>query len=316
MKRAAIRSIETFCAVVEAGSFTRAAKWLGITPAAVSRAIATHEADLGVRLFRRTTRSMQLSEEGRGYFEPCRQALSLIEAAERGLSQKQTIPRGRIRMSVPTTYGHFRVLPVVARFTRAHPEVSFEVNVANRNIDFVAEGYDLAVRVGDLSDSTLVARKLEDAALGVYASPSYLEARGTPRSPSNLDAHALLGFVRPSTGRVMAWLFQDKDGAPFEIAPTIALRCSDDFLGCVTLAREGAGLVQAYRFIVERDVAQGALIEVLKPYAGRSRPFTLLEPSGRIPTLAVKLFAEALLAASRKPLKPRSTKPSRAKKPR
>lgn len=316
MDRTSTRFLDTFCAVVEAGNFTAAAAILGLTPAAVSRTIAAHEEHLGVRLFRRTTRSMQLSDEGRAYYEPCRQALSLIEEAERGLAQKQTIPRGRIRISIPTTYGHYRVLPVIARFAAMYPDVSFDVNVANRNIDFVAEGYDLAVRVGELADSSLVSRKLEDAALGVYASPRYLKARGTPRQPKDLDSHVLLGFVRPSTGRVLAWLFEDKDGTPFEIAPSVSLRCSDDFLACVTLAREGAGLVQTYRFIVERDVAKGRLVEVLKPFSGRSRPFTLLEPSGRIPTLAVRLFTDALLHAARSSAAKSGKKAARKTRPR
>lgn len=299
MRRASTRAVETFCCVVEAGSFTAAATVLGVTPAAVSRAIGAHEAELGVRLFQRTTRSMRLSDEGRGYFEQCRRALSLIENAERALTQKQTEPRGRIRMSVPTTYGHYRVLPVVARFGAQYPHVTLDVNVANRNIDFVAEGYDLAVRLGELDDSTLIARKLEDAALGIYASPKYLARRKAPRRPEDLEKHALLGFVRPSTGRVMPWLFKAKGGSPFEMTPRATTRCSDDFLACVTLAREGAGLLQAYRFIVEEDVARGNLIEVLEPYAGRSRPFTLLEPSGRVPSLAVRLFTDALIESSR-----------------
>lgn len=310
---APLRPVEIFCAVVEAGSFTAAATELGVTPAAVSRAIAVHEARIGVQFFRRTTRRMHLTEEGQAYYEPCRQALALIASAERSLSHKQTAPRGRVRLSVPTTYAHHRALAVVARFVEDHPEVSVEVNVSNRNIDFVAEGYDLAVRVGELADSTLVARKLEDAALGVYGSPRYLARHEPPKQPGELAAHKLIGFVRPSTGRLLTWLFQSADG-PFEMPIRAAVRCSDDFLGCITLAREGAGLVQAYRFIVERMVARGELVEVLEPWSGRSRPFTLLQPSGREPTLAVRLFADAIVYAWGKAGSMTKQRTSRAKR--
>jgi len=294
----ALRSIEVFCAAAEAGSFTAAAHQLGLTPAAVSRSIAQHELLLGVRLFRRTTRRVSLTDEGQAYFEPCRQALSLIEEAERKLSQRQTKPRGRVRISVPTTYGHHRALPVVARFGEQYPEVDVEVNVSNRNVDLIADGYDLVVRAGELGDSTLVARKLEDASLGVFASPGYLAAQGTPKTPDDLSRHRVIGFVRPSTGRVLDLLFKQKGGAPFQVAVKPTLRCSDDFLGCVTLARAGAGLTQAFHFLVKDAIARGELVEVLKPYAGRSRPFTLLQPSGRAPSLAARLLGDALIVSA------------------
>ena len=299
MPVATTRVVELFVTAVEAGNFTRAANRLGITPAAVSRAISRHEAALGVRLFRRTTRSVRITEEGQTYYERCRQALALIDDAERELTRRQATPRGLVRLSVPTTYGHTRVLPVLARFREAHPEVAIEVDVSNRNIDFVAEGYDLAIRAGVLEDSELVAHKLEDASLGVFASPAYLARRGTPRRAEDLDRHTLIGFVLPSTGRVLPWVFRRRDGSQFAISPGGGLRSSDDFLACITLARNGAGLAQTFHFLVEADVERGALVELLQPLAGRSRPFTLLQPPRRSPTLAVRLLVDALLADAR-----------------
>jgi DNA-binding transcriptional LysR family regulator len=299
MPLASARFVEVFCTIVEAGSFTHAAKELGLTPAAVSRAVAKHEERMGVELFRRTTRSMKLTDDGAAYFEKCRQALSLLEAAERELGREGSAPRGLIRISVPTTWAHFRLMPIVARFREAHPAVSFELHVANRNIDFVAEGYDMAIRAGELEDSTLVVRKLEDAPLGLYASPAYLARRGTPKAPADLERHTMIGFIRPSTGRALSFLFQERDGTRFEIPPGRTLLCSDDFLGCVTLARAGAGVAQIYHYIVEADVARGDLVEVLRPFAGASRPFSLLMPARRATTLAVRMFAEELVAAMR-----------------
>lgn len=299
MSVASTRVVELFVASVEAGNFTRAAKRLAITPAAVSRAIGRHEKALGVQLFRRTTRSMQLTDEGQMYFEKCRDALALIERAERELGRRQGEPRGLVRISVPTTYGHSRVLPVVARFRLEHPEIEVEVDVSNRNVDFVTEGYDLAIRAGTLEDSELIAHKLEDASLGVFGSPEYLARHGTPRRSEDLERHTLIGFVRPSTGRVIPWIFERRDGSRFAITPSSGIRCSDDFLACNTLALHGGGLAQTYHFLVEADVASGRLIEVLRPYSGRSWPFTLLRPSRRTPSIAVDRLVDALIADAR-----------------
>jgi DNA-binding transcriptional LysR family regulator len=294
-----MRAVELFVSTVEAGNFTRAASKLGLTPAAVSRAVARHEKALGIRLFRRTTRQVQLTDEGQAYFESCRQALTLLAEAERALTTRQATARGSVRLSVPTTYGHTRVLPLLARFRSQHPEVSVEVNVGNRNIDFVAEGYDLAIRSGPLPSSELVAHKLEDAAVGVFASREYVARHGAPSDVSELAAHAQIAFVRPSTGRLAPWIFGHPDGTPFTLTPAGALRCSDDFLGCLTLARAGAGLTQTFHFLVEAELAAGTMVEVLKPFAGRTWPFTLLTPFRRMPSGAVRALVEALLADAR-----------------
>lgn len=293
----AARWVELFCAVVEAGSFTSAARALGLTPAAISRAIAKHEEALGALLFRRTTRSMHLTDEGRVYFERCREGLAVLEAAERAVTERESRPRGVVRVSAPTTYGHHRLGPFVAAFVERYPEVEVELHVENRNVDFVTEGYDLAIRMGELGDSSLVARRLEDAPVGVFASPAYLSRRGKPRGVEDLERHALLGFVRPSSGRIFPWIFREKGGEPFEIVPRASVRCAADPLACVSLARAGAGLVQCFRFLVEADLASGALVELLPRFAHRTRPFTLLAPpDAGARRLAVRLFADELAA--------------------
>lgn len=295
MALASTRFVEIFCTIVEAGNFTQAANQLGITPAAVSRAVARHEAALGVPLFRRNTRIVKLTDAGQLYFEQCRQALSLIDEAERSLSQQQVEPRGLVRISVPTTYGHCRVLPLVQDFLERHPEVRLEVDISDENVDLVKDGFDLAVRRGKLDDSGLIAHKLEDAAAGVFASPGYLERRGRPREPAELARHRCIAFVLPSTGRAIPWRFRARDGSKLIIAPGNTLRVAGDFLGCVTLARQGAGLVQAYRFIVEEDVRRGDLVEVLRPFTAGSSPFSLLQPAHRAASLAVRRFADMLV---------------------
>ncbi|MCA3220673.1 MAG: LysR family transcriptional regulator [Burkholderiales bacterium] len=288
-------SIEQFCRAAELLSFRAAAEALGLTPAAVSRSIARLEARLGVRLFVRTTRRINLTADGRLYYEQCRQALAQIEEAERALTGRQSTPRGLLRMSLPTTYGHYRVLPLLPRFRAKYPDVQIEVSLSNRNIDFVEEGYDLAVRLDAPPDTRLVARKLEDATLGVFASSAYLKRRGAPERLEDLARHDCIQFIRPSTGRPMAWIFRD-DGRDLDFAFDGPLRIADDVLGAVTCARAGAGLFQIYHFIAAEAVARGELVEVLHAYAGRSRPFSVLFPQNRHLSARVRAFVDFLVA--------------------
>ncbi|AJA15481.1 MULTISPECIES: LysR family transcriptional regulator [Pseudomonas] len=287
-------SIELFCLAAELGSFTAAGLAAGVTPAAVSRSISRLEERLGSRLFVRTTRSIRLTEGGRGYYEQCRQALTQLVEAERVVTGQQQEPSGTLRISLPTTYGHHRILPLLPEFRRRYPKVQVDIHLGNRNIDFVGEGYDVAIRVRAQPDSTLIARPLEDARLVVVATPDYLEHAGEPQSLEELAQHDCIQFELPSSGRRIAWLF-DEEGREREVVTEGGYVCSDDVLGGVTLAKHGAGLFQTYRFIVERELAEGSLVEVLRPFAGRSRPFTLLYPQGRHMPLRLRAFVDFIM---------------------
>jgi len=288
-------SIELFCFAAELGSFTAAATSAGVTPAAVSRSIARLEERLGARLFVRTTRQIRLTDGGKLYFEQCRQALSQLTDAERQLSGSQGKPAGPLRISAPTPYAHYRLLPLLGEFRRLYPDVTVDVHVSNRNIDFADEGYDLAIRGRDPADSTLIARKLEDAELVLVASPAYLKRAGKPRSLDDLPRHECIQFELPSTGRRIPWLFT-VDGKAAEVATNGGLCCAEDVLGIVTLARSGAGLTQTYRFIVEQDLARGELVELLPRHGGTARPFFLLYPHARHLSLRVRTFVDFLTA--------------------
>ncbi|MDY7532093.1 LysR family transcriptional regulator [Pseudomonas sp. Bout1] len=287
-------SIELFCLAAEASSFTAAAQVAGVTPAAVSRSISRLEERLGSRLFVRTTRSIRLTDGGRTFFEQCRQALTQLVEAQQEMMGAQSVPSGLLRISIPTTYGHHRILPLLPKFRALYPQVTVDIHISNRNIDFVAEGYDLAIRVRAQPDSTLIARLLEDARLVVVAAPAYLQRAGTPLALEDLPAHECIQYELPSNGRRIAWLFQ-ADGKEREFAGEAGYSCSDDVLGGVTLAKHGAGLFQTYKFIVEQELANGSLVEVLQPYGGRSRPFTLLYPHGRYVPHRVRAFVDFLL---------------------
>ena len=287
-------SIELFCLAAEAGSFSAAALEAGVTPAAVSRSISRLEERLAVRLFVRTTRSIRLTEAGRAYFEQCRQALAQLIEAEREAMGKQSQAAGTLRLSLPTTYGHHRILPLLPLFRARHPDVKVDIHLSNRNIDFVSEGYDMAIRVRALPDSGLIARHLEDAALVVVATKAYLAAKGIPVTLDDLALHDCIQFELPSSGRRIPWLFLDQD-KELDILAQGGYCLSEDVLGGVTLAKNGAGLFQTYKFVVEKELQSGELVQVLTPYQGRSRPFTLLYPHNRHIPLRLRAFIDFLM---------------------
>jgi DNA-binding transcriptional LysR family regulator len=154
-------SIEIFCKAAELGHFAATAEFLGVTPAAVSRSVKRLEERLATKLFIRTTRNVRLTDDGRLYFEQCKAALEQIESAERSIAGQQDHAVGTLRISVPSTYGHYRMLPRLPKFMAQHPRLKVEVSVSNRNVDFIEEGFDLAIRLGTPPDSQLVARPLE-----------------------------------------------------------------------------------------------------------------------------------------------------------
>lgn len=290
-------SIELFCLAAETSSFTAAAAEAGVTPAAVSRSIARLEERLGVRLFVRTTRQVRLSDAGRRYFEQCRQALTQLVDAEREITGAQVQPSGLLRISMPTPYAHYRLLPRLALFRQRYPQVRLDIHVSNRNIDFADEGYDLAIRGREPADSNLIARRLEDAELVVVATPEYLRRAGTPQSPHDLRDHECIQFQLPSSGRPSSWSFHI-DGNPVEVPTRGSYTCLEDFLATVTLVKSGAGLMQAYRFTVQQELDSGQLQEVLRDYGGTSRPFMLIYPHARHVPLRVRAMIDFLLPAA------------------
>lgn len=291
-----LASLELFCAAAERGSFTAAAKALGVTPAAVSRSVARLEARLGARLFVRTTRSLRLTDAGEAYAERCKRALHDLAEAERELGGRHRGLTGRVRLSAPTTYGHHRLLPRLPLFRARHPQVRIEVQLSNHNVALVEEDFDLAIRVRAQHDSSIVVRKLEDAELVLVAAPAYLSRAGTPRTVDDLSHHECIQFELPSSGRRIAWPLY-VDGRELQIETRGSVVCVDDVLGGVTLARAGGGIFQAYRYVVEGELASGQLVEVLPATRGASRPINLLYPHSRGMPMRVKAFIDFLLEA-------------------
>jgi len=290
-------SIEQFCRAAETGSFTTAAEILGLTPAAVSRSISRLEQRLGVRLFLRTTRAVKLTAEGELYWKECQLALEQIAEAERAITGAQTVPSGPLRISVSAAYGTFRLLPLMPEFTALYPQIDIEVSISDKIIDFVEEGFDVAIRLGIPQDSRLVAFKLEDVMLGVFGTPSYLAKKGTPRGIDDLGEHDCIQYISPNTGRPLQWLFTDEQGALIEKPITSRMRVLNDALGAVAWVNAGGGLYQTYRFAVGDALKRGDLVEVLQAYGGRSRPFSILYPQNRHLSARVRTFVDFLRSA-------------------
>ena len=289
-----VPDIEAFVAVVDLGSMSAAAVALSTTPSVVSRAIARLEARLGCQLLRRSTRRISLTDQGRQYWEQTQSALAQINEIERELQGSDAAPRGRVRLTAPTTYGHYRLPQRLAVFAQQYPGIELEISISNRNVDLVAEGFDVAIRLGASPEREIQARLLEDAALCLVAAPHYLDRAGAPAGVADLAQHRCLPFVMPSTGRVAPWLLQ-VEGESQDWLPPAAVTVSDDVLATVSLAEQGLGICQTYDFVVQERLAQGRLVELLPALRGRTRPFHVLYPPRKRLTTAARLLTECLL---------------------
>lgn len=287
-------SIELFCLCAELSSFTQAAVKASVTPAAVSRSIGRLEQRLGVKLFIRTTRRIGLTDAGLHYFERCKQALGQLRDAESELAGQQLVPAGTVRISLPTPFGHYRVLPLLPKFHALYPDVQLEIHLSNHNIDFSAGRFDLAIRGRTPPDSGLVARHLETAMLVTVATPAYLARAGEPKSLTELARHNCIQFRLPSSGQPVPWVFM-AGGKAIDLNTTGNTCFTEDILGGVTLARSGGGLLQTYQFIIQEDLDRGTLKEVLTEFSGCARPFSLLYPQNPHTPLRTRVLIDFLI---------------------
>ncbi len=202
-------------------------------------------------------------------------AFQLIDHAERVVQGEQLQISGKIKLSVPTTYGHYRLPPLLEKFLLQYPDIQIEISISNRNVDLIAEGFDLAIRQGHLPNSSLVARPLELAPLQLVASPDYLKRVGVPQTLEELNHHQCIAFELPSSGKITPWFFKNVD-QEIQWTPTNRILVKEDILGVVSLAESGLGICQSYSFIVNEKIRQGKLQPLLEAYSGHTRPFSLL----------------------------------------
>jgi DNA-binding transcriptional LysR family regulator len=286
-----LSAMTAFVKVVDAGGFTPAARDLSLPKSTVSRQITALEERLGVRLLERTTRSVRPTEAGRSFYERCARIVSDVAEAEDAVMQSQREPRGTLRVSVPVSLGVRTLGPMLGRFLTAHPGVHLEASLSDRRVELVEEGFDLAIRVGQLQDSSLIARRLAPAPMVMAASPAYLAARGTPSRPEDLRDHACLQY---EYARTAGWRLVD-DGREIVVpvsGPFVAN--NGDILR--DAAVEGLGLTMAPDFILRPELASGRLVPVLEAHVLRNSAVWAVYPESRHLSTKVRAFVDALVA--------------------
>ena len=254
--------MEVFVRVVDLGGFSAAARAFRMTPAAVSKLLARLESRLGVRLINRSTRKLQLTPEGSAYYERAIRILDDINTAEREAATGAT-PRGRLRVNTSVPFGLHRLLPLLPGFVKRYPEVGVDVSLTDTVVDLMEERADIAIRVGPLRESRLLARKLGESRMVVVAAPSYLAERGTPQTPADLEQHNMLGFC--FIKQVEGWPFRDGRGNALTIMPSGNSLVSDGE-AMQRLVVAGMGLARLTRFHVKADIDAGRLVPVLEDF--------------------------------------------------
>jgi LysR family transcriptional regulator for bpeEF and oprC len=280
-----------FVHTAEARSFRRAAERLGVTPAAVSKAVAKLEDELGVRLLDRTSRSVALTAEGEAWLARCREALAQLDAGREELMRAARVPKGSLTVSAPFILGRLLVAPL-ARFGSRYPAVDLHLRFTDRLAKLGDEHVDVAIRLGDLEDSSLVARRLRKTRWVTLASPAYLARRGAPRKPSDLAAHNCLAFVRPN-GQPARWPFRE-GGEDVVIRPEGTLDLDHGEL-LVDAALADLGVVQILDFMVGDLVRDARLVEILPEFAAEGPPVHALCAPGRQSTARIRAFLEFLV---------------------
>ena len=258
-----LTDVAVFVRVVERGSFTLAADELELSRAVVSKYVSRLEERLGARLLHRTTRRLSLTEAGAALFEASRAAIERIEEAEEAVAQLQSEPRGRLKVSAPMSFGILHLGAPIAEFARAHPRVTLDMRLDDRFVNLVEEGVDVAVRIGALTDSSLVARRLATTSMVVCAAPSYLAERGEPEVPEDLPAHDCLLYSYLSTANV--WRFAAPDGREIPVAVGGSFRINNGIV-LAEAAAAGQGVLMAPSFYVAPMLRSGRLKRVLGDY--------------------------------------------------
>lgn len=289
--------MRVFVAVVDCGSFVRAAEVLDASKTAVSRLVGDLEARLGVRLLHRTTRKLSLTPEGQVFHERCTHLLQDLDAAEAELSAQSAEAIGQLRVNVPTTFGLLHLAPLWPVFLARHPKVTLEVTFADRMVDLVDEGYDIAVRIAQLQPSTLVSRPLASTRLVLCASPRYLRQHGTPTQPADLASHAVIAYSLLATGD--HWGFTGPQGPmTVKVAPRMRTNSGDT---CCTAALQHLGIVLQPDFLVGPHLQSGALVEVMPDYRAIELGIQVVYPSRKHVSPKVRALIDFLVDAFKAP---------------
>jgi DNA-binding transcriptional LysR family regulator len=284
------KEMRAFVAVAQAGSFVKASDQLDTSKAAISRYVAQLEDRLGVRLMQRTTRRLSLTNEGHAFFALCKEALAIIYEAEEEIQNKRNRPTGLIRINAPLTFGVLHLAPLWGKFTAQYPEVQLDVTLADRVVDLVEEGYDLAVRIASLPNSTLISRQLARTSLVVCASPKYLRGKSKLRHPIDLKDHSVISYSYLATGD--EWVFDGPEGeVRVKTDPKIHTNNGDTCRGAA-LAHQG--IILQPTFLVGEDIRKGDLIQLLPQFKSIELGIYAVYPSRKLISPRIRALVDFL----------------------
>ncbi|WP_437872590.1 LysR family transcriptional regulator [Sorangium sp. So ce363] len=295
-----LAAIELLVATVETGSFSRAARRLGVTPSAVSRRVMRLEQELGVALLARTTRSLRLTDDGQAFYARCVRIVEELGEATEAIARASKQPVGLLRVDAPVALGRDVIAPSLPRFAARYPDVRINLTLRDQHVDPVAEGLDLLVRIGPLGDSSLVARRLGASRLVHCAAPSYVARRGAPATPADLAHHDCVGYLRD--GRPSGFRFLTGDGdAVLEVPISGPFHANDvDVLRHLAIA--GSGIIAMFDFLAKDALAAGTLVTVLDEFPTTTWPIHALYPKNRHLLPKVRVFVDFLAEIFAPPL--------------
>lgn len=285
-----VTAFNVFVRVAETRSFVAAGKLLGVSSSAVGKSVTRLEKRLGVRLFHRSTRSVTLTVEGELFLQRSRHILTEIEAAEDELSQVSGSPRGRLRISLPILSKLF--LPSLATFQKAYPDIELDLDFNDRKVDIIEEGFDAVIRSGEVQDSRLTAKRLDEFRMVLVGSPDYFSRCGVPITPSDLTDHSCIQFRFPNTGKLQSWFLSDSNHlSDLQIPATIVCNTLEARL---SFCLQGLGIAYLADFAVRDDIERGRLITVLDEYMTAGSYFHLLWPASRYVPPKLRVFIDFL----------------------
>ena len=281
-----------FIRIVEAGSISGAADRLGVAKSAVSRRLKELEGHLGVELFHRTTRRMNLTDSGRAFYHQSVRILEDVLEAEHATSQSHGTLKGSLKIALPSTFGLMHMGPAINEFLRAHPQIEFDLDFNDREVDLIQEGFDLAIRIANLPDSSLIARRLAPIKSVISASPSYLECMGAPQTPNELTEHKCLVYSLLRDHEY--WHLTDSSGREIRTKIDPYLKASTgEFLK--DAAVEGMGIIMVPSFIAYKEIENGALVQILEDYNPPQIDAHALYPQTRHLSQRVRAFVDFLV---------------------
>jgi len=283
-----LRELEVFVAVADSGGFAKAGRQLRLSPPAITRAIASLEDRLGAPVFNRTTRSVSITDVGRRFLESAQRVLAELDGAEKAAVSETTVPQGHLTITASVTLGRSALAPVACAFLGLNPRVSMSMLLLDRVANLVDEGIDVAVRVGSLPDSNLIARRVGAVRRVLVASPNYLKRRGVPRSPDELRVHSIVAFTGLMPDR--QWRFMDgRRGRSVSFAPRLEV---NDALAALAAAEAGEGIAPALSYMVKDRIEDGRLVTVLDPFSQPAAPVNLLYAHSRVVSPKVRAFVD------------------------